>query len=80
MNNNKVLRIPRSVLAQAFDGDNQAIKAMEGLQTQTFDITPSSLETILVQVASVIEDSMQASIIANQVKQEPDTYLQAVQG
>lgn len=69
------LKLTRDALAKAFNNDMQAIKAMEGLQAQTFDILPTDIAQIIQQAAA---DAQQASMIANQLRQQLSPYLQAV--
>lgn len=78
MADNRVLKIPRSVLAAAFNNDQQAIKAMEGLQQQTFVVAPNNLDRIIISIEQAVAEVLQASIMANQVRQEAPVYLQAV--
>lgn len=71
----RALKLTRSALTKAFDDDMQAVKAMEGLQAQTFDILPTDIAQIIQQAAA---DAQQASMIANQLRQQLSPYLQAV--
>lgn len=75
MADNKVLRIPRSILAEMTNNNPQAIKAMEGLQLGVFDLLPNDIQDIIQRAA---EDAMQAAMIANQLRQELSPYLATV--
>ena len=72
------LKLTREALAQAFDNDMQAIKAMEGLQAQAFDGTPEELVQLVVRVEQASADALQAVIIANQYRPQPEPYLNPV--
>lgn len=75
MANNKTLRIPRSILAEMTNNNSQAIKALEGMQLSIFDLLPADIADIIQRAAA---DAMQASMIANQVREQLQPYLQAV--
>lgn len=75
MANNKTLKIPRSILAQMTNDNPQAIKALEQLQLSAFDLLPQDIQQIIQTAAA---DAQQASIIANQLRQQLSPYLQAV--
>lgn len=74
----RTLKLTRKVLAIAFKGDNQAIKAMEGLQDKVFTGTPDDIKTIIARLEMLTDEVMQAAIVASQPKSEPQPYLHAV--
>ena len=75
MANNKTFKIPRQVLMVVFNGDMQAVKAMENLQLSAFDLLPQDIQQIIETAAA---DAQQAAMIANQLRQEAMPYLSAV--
>lgn len=70
-----LLKISREVLAKMTNNNPQAIKAMEGLQSQAFDAIPKDIADIIERAAA---DAMQATMIANQMREQFKPYLQAV--
>lgn len=75
VNKRRQLKIPRDVLAQMTDGNPQAIRALEKMQLDIFDLLPSEIADIIEQAAS---EAMQAAMIANQIRDSLAPYLQPV--
>ena len=75
MANERTFKIPRQVLMVVFNGDMQAVKAMENLQLSAFDLLPQDIQQIIATAAA---DSQQAAMMANQLRQEVMPYLNAV--
>lgn len=71
----RTFKIPRQVLMVVFNGDMQAVKAMENLQLSAFDLLPQDIQQIIETAAA---DAQQAATIANQLRQEVMPYLSAV--
>lgn len=74
-NERKVLRIPRSILAEMTKNNPQAIKALEGLQSGVFELLPQNITEIIERAAA---DAMQAAMMANQLRDQLPQQLQAV--
>lgn len=73
--NNKQLKIPRSVIAEMVNGNPQAVIALEKMQLATFDLLPEDIRGVIEGAAA---DAMQAAMIANQIRDQLAPYLQAV--
>lgn len=71
----RTFKIPRQVLMVVFNGDMQAVKAMENLQLSAFDLLPQDIQQIIETAAA---DAQQAATIANQLRQEVVPYLPSV--
>ena len=65
VNNPKVYKIPRNVLAQMTNDNPQAIKALENI-SDTTERTPQEMEDIVIRLEGAIEQAEQAIIMAGQ--------------
>ena len=75
MAENKTFKIPRNLLMIVFNGDMQAVRAMEKLQLSAFELLPQDIAEIIERAAA---DAMQAAMIANQIRQDVMPYLSPV--
>lgn len=76
--NKRQLKIPRSILADAFNGNPQAIKAMEGLQQDVFERSPTEIKLIIESINETMAVAIQAAIAANQPRDQHYPQLNAV--
>lgn len=67
MADNKVTRLPRSVLAKAFDNNNQAIVAFEKMEKDVTVNNPKEIADLIVRIDGVTDQAEQAVIIATQL-------------
>lgn len=67
MADNKVTRLPRSVLAKAFDNNNQAIVAFEKMEKDVTVNNPKEIADLIIRIDGVTDQAEQAIIIANQM-------------
>lgn len=67
MADNKVTRLPRSVLAKAFDNNNQAIVAFEKMEKDVTVNNPKEIADLIIRIDGVTEQAEQAVIIATQL-------------
>lgn len=76
--NKRQLKIPRSILADAFNGNPQAVKAMEGLQQEVFEKSPTEIKLIIESINETMAVAIQAAIAANQPCEQHYPQLNAV--
>lgn len=76
--NKRQLKIPRSILADAFNGNPQAVKAMEGLQQEVFEKSPAEIKLIIESINETMAVAIQAAIAANQPREQHYPQLNAV--
>ena len=62
----RTFKIPRQVLMVVFNGDMQAVKAMENLQLSAFDLLPQDMADLIVQIEGAASQAEQAAILATQ--------------
>lgn len=67
MADNKVTRLPRSVLAKAFDNNNQAIVAFEKMEKDVTVNNPKEIADLIIRIDGVTDQAEQAVIIATQL-------------
>lgn len=67
MEDNKVTRLPRSVLAKAFDNNNQAIVAFEKMEKYVTVNNPKEIADLIIRIDGVTDQAEQAIIIATQL-------------
>lgn len=67
MADTRVTKLPRSVLAKAFDGNNQAIIAFEKMEKDITVNNPKEIADLIVRIDGVTDQAEQAVIIATQL-------------
>lgn len=67
MADSKVTKLPRSVLAKAFDGNNQAIVAFEKMEKDVTVNNPKEIADLIIRLNGVTDQADQAVIIATQL-------------
>lgn len=75
--NSKTFKLPRPIIAKIAQGNNQAIKALENMETVALD-TPDQIVVLTQLVEIANSNAMQAAMIANQLLAQQSPYLPAV--